>query len=57
MSNGLSAQDLLPPEIGLILLGFEKSEQGWLVLRQEKKRGDGPNHCRTRDRPYSSPIS
>jgi transposase len=31
MSNELSAQDLLPPEIGLTLLGFEKSEQGWLV--------------------------
>ena len=31
MSNELSAQDLLPPEIGLTLMGFEKSEQGWLV--------------------------
>ena|ERR1700721_2803362 len=28
MSNELSAQDLLPPEIGLTLLGFGKSEQG-----------------------------
>jgi len=31
MSNELNAQNLLPPEIGLTLSGFEKSEQGWLV--------------------------
>jgi hypothetical protein len=38
MSNELSAQDLLPPEIGLTLLGFEKSEQGWLVRAEGRTR-------------------
>jgi transposase len=43
MSNELSAQDLLPPEIGLTLLGFEKSEQGWLVCAEGRTRSDCPS--------------
>ena len=46
MSNELSAQDLLPPEIGLTLLGFEKSEQGWLVRAEGRTRSECPS-CRT----------
>ena len=42
MSNELSAQDLLPPEIGLTLLGFEKSEQGWLVRAEGRTRSECP---------------
>jgi hypothetical protein len=38
MSNELSAQELLPPEIGLTLLGFEKSEQGWLIRAEGRTR-------------------
>src|SRR5580704_18301061 len=41
MSNELSAQDFLPPEIGLTLLGFEKSAQGWLV----RAEGRTPLEC------------
>jgi hypothetical protein len=43
MSNELSAQDLLPPEIGLTLLGFEKSEQRWLVRAEGRTRSDCPS--------------
>src|ERR1700733_4576130 len=43
MSNELSAQDLLPPEIGLTLLGFEKSEQGWLVRAEGRTRSECPS--------------
>src|ERR1700693_6411896 len=43
MSNELSAQDLLPPEIGLTLLGFEKSEQGWLVRAEGRTRSVCPS--------------
>jgi hypothetical protein len=43
MSNELSAQDLLPPEIGLTLLGFEKSEQGWLVGAEGRTRSECPS--------------
>ena len=43
MSNELSAQDLLPPEIGLTLLGFEKSQQGWLVRAEGRTRSDCPS--------------
>jgi transposase len=46
MSNELSAQDLLPPEIGLTLLGFGKSEQGWLVRAEGRTRSECPS-CRT----------
>src|SRR5580704_6380213 len=46
MSNELSAQDLLPPEIGLTLLGFEKSEEGWLVRAEGRTRSECPS-CRT----------
>jgi hypothetical protein len=46
MSNELSAQDLLPPEIGLTLMGFEKSEQGWLVRAEGRTRSECPS-CRT----------
>jgi zinc-finger of transposase IS204/IS1001/IS1096/IS1165 len=46
MSNELSAQDLLPPEIGLNLLGFEKSEQGSLVRAEGRTRSECPS-CRT----------
>jgi hypothetical protein len=42
MSNELSAQDLLPPEIGLTLLGFEESEQGWLVHAEGRTRSERP---------------
>jgi hypothetical protein len=42
MSNELSAQELLPPEIGLTLLGFEKSEQGWLVRAEGRTRSECP---------------
>ena len=42
MSNELSTQDLLPPEIGLTLLGFEKSEQGWLVRAEGRTRSECP---------------
>jgi transposase len=45
MSNELRAQDLLPPEIGLTLMGFEKSEQGWLV-RAEGRAGSECASCR-----------
>jgi transposase len=43
MSHELSAQDLLPPEIGLTLLGFEKSEQGWLVRAEGRTRSECPS--------------
>ena len=43
MSNELSTQDLLPPEIGLTLLGFEKSEQGWLVRAEGSTRSVCPS--------------
>src|SRR5580700_1587786 len=43
MSNELSAHDLLPPEIGLTLLGFEKSEQGWLVRAEGRTRSECPS--------------
>jgi hypothetical protein len=43
MSNELSAQDLLPPEIGLTLLGFEKSEQGWLVSAEGRTGSECPS--------------
>ena len=43
MSNELSAQELLPPEIGLTLLGFEKSEQGWLVRAEGRTRSECPS--------------
>jgi hypothetical protein len=43
MSNELSAQELLPPEIGLTLLGFEKSEQGWLVRVEGRARSECPS--------------
>jgi transposase len=43
MSNELSAQDLLPPEIGLTLLGFEKFEQGWLVRAEGRTRSECPS--------------
>jgi ribosome modulation factor len=46
MSNELSAQELLPPEIGLTLLGFEQSEQGWLVRAAGRSRSECPA-CRT----------
>jgi hypothetical protein len=42
MSNELSAQDLLPPEIGLTWLGFEKSEPGWLVFAEGRTRSECP---------------
>jgi transposase len=42
MSNELSTQDLLPPEIGLTLLEFEKSEQGWLVRAEGRTRSECP---------------
>src|SRR6202035_4410938 len=42
MSNELSAQDLLPPEIGLTLLGFDKSEQGWLVSAEGRTGSECP---------------
>ncbi len=44
MSNELSAQDLLPPEIGLTLLGFEKSERGWLVRAEGRIRSECPSY-------------
>ena len=47
MSNELSAQDLLPPEIGLTLLGFEKSEQGWLVRADGRTRSSDCPSCGT----------
>jgi transposase len=43
MSNELSANDLLPPEIGLTLLRFEKSEQGWLVRAEGRTRSECPS--------------
>src|SRR6202021_2663325 len=43
MSNELSAEDLLPPEMGLTLLGFEKSEQGWLVRAEGRTRSECPS--------------
>ena len=43
MANELGAQDLLPPEIGLTLLGFEKSEQGWLVRAAGRIRSECPS--------------
>jgi len=43
MSNELSAEDLLPPEVGLTLLGFEKSQQGWLVRAEGRTRSDCPS--------------
>jgi transposase len=43
MSNELSAHDLLPPEIGLTLLRFEKSEQGWLVRAEGRTRSECPS--------------
>jgi hypothetical protein len=43
MSNELSAEDLLPPEVGLTLLGFEKSEQGWLVRAEGRTRSECPS--------------
>ena len=43
MSNELSAQELLPPEIGLTLLGFEKSEQGWLVSAEGRTGSECPS--------------
>ena len=46
MSNELGTQELLPPEIGLTLLGFEKSEQGWLVRAEGRTRSECPS-CRT----------
>ena len=46
MSNELSAQELLPPEIGLTLLGFGKSVQGWLV-RAEGRTGSECPSCGT----------
>ena len=42
MSNELTAQDLLPPEIGLTLLGFDKSEQGWLVSAEGRTGSECP---------------
>jgi hypothetical protein len=39
----LSKQDLLPPEIVLTLLGFEKSEQGWLVRAEGRTRSECPS--------------
>jgi hypothetical protein len=42
MSNELSAQDLLPPEIGLTWLEFEKSEPGWLVFAEGRTRSECP---------------
>src|ERR1700721_4299719 len=46
MSNELSAHDLLASEIGLTLLGFEKSEQGWLVRAEGRPRSEWSS-CRT----------
>src|ERR1700676_2676043 len=43
MSNELRAQDLLPREIGLTLLGFEKSEQGWFVRAEGRTRSECPS--------------
>jgi transposase len=43
MSNELSAQDLLPPEIGLTLLRIEKSEQDWLVRAEGRTRSECPS--------------
>jgi len=43
MSNELSGQELLPPEIGLTLLGFEKSEQGWLVSAEGRTGSECPS--------------
>jgi hypothetical protein len=43
MSNELSAQDLLPPGIGLTLSGFEKSEQGWLIRAEGRTRSECPS--------------
>jgi len=43
MSNELSAQDLLPPEISLTLLGFDKSEQGWLVSAEGRTCSECPS--------------
>ena len=43
MSNELSTQDLLPPEIGLTLLGFEQPEQGWLVRAEGSTRSVCPS--------------
>jgi hypothetical protein len=43
MSNELSAQDLLPPEIGLTLLGFDKSEQGWPVSAEGRTGSECPS--------------
>jgi transposase len=43
MSNELSAQELLPPEIGLTLMEFEKSEQGWLVRAEGRTRSECPS--------------
>jgi transposase len=47
LSLELSAHDLLQPEIGLTLLGFEKSEQGWLV-RAEGRSGSECPSCGTK---------
>jgi len=43
MCNELSTQDLLPPEMDLTLLGFEKSEQGWLVRAEGRTRSECPS--------------
>jgi len=43
MSNELSAHDLLPPEMGLTLLRFEKSEKGWLVRAEGRTRSECPS--------------
>src|ERR1700732_5412016 len=43
MSNELSAQELLPPEIGLTLMEFEKSEQGWVVCAEGRTRSECPS--------------
>jgi hypothetical protein len=46
MSHELIAQDLLPPEMGLTWLGFEKSEPGWLVRAEGRTCAECPA-CRT----------
>jgi transposase len=53
MSNELSAQDLLPPGIGLTLSGFEKSEQGWLIRAEGRTRSECPS-CGTQSSAHHS---